>query len=369
MLDSEITDEELTEILGPTLGYQMRRWPRETRRTIAKLAHEFGLEQKQVLAKLRLGTQPDWMERLVSSATITHTKFFRHRFQLEKLAQAIFARWRSQCRPIHVWVAGCSSGEEAYSIALLTSPKVELRIFASDINRQAIDEAKDGRYARGPTGKPWAATPNLRRRINFEQASLVGPQPSPPNLRFDFIVCRNVLIYFGSVNAKKLFLCFRSRVREDGALIVSPADSLVRRESAFTPTETLGWLQVAKAVPPALSRGRVTTVPEIRTSDVLNARAMRSPGEAQAEQRSELEAGALALSAGSFEEAEHCFRAHLDVHKSDSRAWFLLGEALRSRGESSQALAAFSWVQEESDSALQQAAARRIRSLIRVRRR
>lgn len=148
---------------------------------------------------------------LINAVTVNHTWFFRDGEQMGVLAQLLRTGWPAG-RPVHLWVAGCSTGEDAYSLALLAEEAGRpAQILATDINTAALARAAEGRYSawalrefparfRGrlrPDGKQFGVEPSLRERVRFDWHNLVQPPPRPEGADgWDLILCRNVLIYF-----------------------------------------------------------------------------------------------------------------------------------------------------------------------------
>jgi chemotaxis protein methyltransferase CheR len=163
------------------------------------------------------------LESLVATLTVGETHFFRNRPQFEALENRILPeliRRRAQERRLRIWSAGCSSGEEPYSLAMLLDRLVpnladwNLLILATDIDRRALRKAHEGSYS------PWSfrevpghiearyftthgrhreVVPRIRDMVTFEYLNLVGdeyPSLLSNTNAMDLVLCRNVLIYF-----------------------------------------------------------------------------------------------------------------------------------------------------------------------------
>jgi chemotaxis protein methyltransferase CheR len=160
---------------------------------------------------------PVW-QALMRALTIGETYFFRDEATFSRLRQQILPELISQRRQqeqleLAIWSAGCATGEEAYSIAILLHELLpertrwKIRLVASDINVQALEQAQQGIYRDWafrhnpqhiqqtyfePVAGGWQIRPLIRQMVRFEHGNLL----TPPAASFDLILCRNVLIYF-----------------------------------------------------------------------------------------------------------------------------------------------------------------------------
>ncbi len=205
-------------------------------------------------------TNPAACERLFLELSIHVTAFFRMPDQFKRLRQEILPSLDSFCR-LKIWVAGCSSGEEVYSLAILLQ---ELglydrsMIYATDINPFILMQARNGLYGReelvssrsnyllaGGAGRFddycvdrersfFAIRPDLRRNILFYRHSLV--EDGPFN-EFQLIVCRNLLIYFNQTLQKRVMELFERSLHQDGVLLLGEKESIShgQGERFFTP--------------------------------------------------------------------------------------------------------------------------------------
>lgn len=158
--------------------------------------------------RLSMLSSPELAE-LVHRFTVPHTRFFREAEQLAAIELALAA----PSRPVvQIWVAGCATGEEAYSVALLCHRHgLRVEIVASDINTRSLGVARTGRYPREVLHhiEPQyhdqlrirddhiEMSPDIRRRVHFVEHNLLQPPLKPDGAQgWDLILCRNVLIYF-----------------------------------------------------------------------------------------------------------------------------------------------------------------------------
>ena len=188
------------------------------------------------------------LEKLRDYLTINVSSFFRDTQKYEQLRQTILPELLGHSPSLHIWSAGCSRGQEPYSLAIslieMTGATARHRITATDIDGSALEIARNG----GPypssevTGVVGSRSryieerddgiyvkPDLRRRITFKHQNLLS-DPFERNL--DLIVCRNVIIYFSVEVKNKLFHRFHDALRPGGILFLG-ATELVPKSSDF----------------------------------------------------------------------------------------------------------------------------------------
>ncbi|MFX4261704.1 chemotaxis protein CheB [Pelotomaculum propionicicum] len=195
-----------------------------------------------------LRENPAEVEELYQDLLINVTNFFRDPEAFETLKSRVFpvvVKTRQPGDPVRVWVPGCSTGEEAYSIAILLieflgddAVNTPIQIFATDTNETLIEKARSGIYP--ASIKADVAPERLRRfftivdkgyRISktvrdmcvFARQDMVK---DPPFSRLDLISCRNVIIYFGQAMQKKLFPVFHYALRQNGFLFLGSSESV-----------------------------------------------------------------------------------------------------------------------------------------------
>jgi chemotaxis protein methyltransferase CheR len=188
--------------------------------------------------------------------TVNETYFFREDYQLRAYQQEVLPMLLATERDrLSVWSAGCSTGEEVYSIAIATlesavlnGARCDVRVFGSDISRRCVAAARRGVY--GPSSFR-ATPPEMRRRWFSERAGGVhvseqvraSCQFGHLNLldsvraavvgRVDVIFCRNVLIYFDDVSRRRVIDMFYDRLLPGGFLLLGHSESLLNVSTAF----------------------------------------------------------------------------------------------------------------------------------------
>ncbi|MBZ5611724.1 MAG: PAS domain-containing protein, partial [Acidobacteriia bacterium] len=195
----------------------------------------------------RLETDPAEVEALYRDLLIHVTSFFRDAETFEFLNSHVIAdlaQHRNRDLPIRIWVPGCATGEEAYSIAILLLESMPpgggppVQIFATDISKLAIDAARDGLY----TGSIVAdVSPERLRRffVTSDGGYQISKQvrdlcifavqdavTDPPFSRLDLISCRNLLIYLGAPLQKKVLTTFHYALKPAGHLLLGSSETV-----------------------------------------------------------------------------------------------------------------------------------------------
>jgi chemotaxis protein methyltransferase CheR len=219
----------------------------------ARLARLAGLRSNgdvnQLIARSRAGGATELQREVVEAMAINETFFFRdpllEQCLTEVILPALIAR-RSDSRTLRIWCAACSTGQEAYSVAMLLREQFPvlsewtLEFIASDFSRPALTQAREGRYGinevnRGLPAKKlmtwfsqqglvWQVKPELRRMIDFREINLIGLWPELP--RFDIVLLRNVMIYFSADTRRLLLSRLRAQLAGDGFLMLGAAETL-----------------------------------------------------------------------------------------------------------------------------------------------
>ncbi|SPF32785.1 Methylase of chemotaxis methyl-accepting protein [Candidatus Sulfopaludibacter sp. SbA4] len=198
---------------------------------------------------------------LCENCFITVTAFFREPAVFEELKRSVFPALvenREPRDPIRVWVPGCATGEEAYSIAICLMEflddaklKLPIEIFATDISETAIEKARTGTYAGGAL-----AHVSPQRLARFFTLSERGYQVAksirdvcvfarhnvaedPPFSKLDLISCCNVLIYLGDVLQRKVWSILRYALKPTGFLVLGPSESIGTLSESFHQVEKI----------------------------------------------------------------------------------------------------------------------------------
>ena len=178
--------------------------------------------------------------RLIDAITVPHTWFYRDPEQL-RIIEKILAN--APTRPLTVWIAGCATGEEAYTLAMI-GKRVgrQLNVLATDINDSALAAARRATYTALavrdvpdadrrwllPQGADFAVDKELSANVTFARHNLVDAPPRAPRGGWDLVVCRNVLIYFAPTPAMRVFERFARAVREGGSVVVGASEVVLQ---------------------------------------------------------------------------------------------------------------------------------------------
>nr|MBA4116364.1 PAS domain-containing protein [Rubrobacter sp.] len=191
---------------------------------------------------------PDEYQKLVNSFLIKVTEFFRDRelfdFLRDRIMPELVETARTQGNQLRIWSAGCATGEEAYSLAILISEVLQgesehfnVRIFATDLDEEAVNFARRGIYPESAlAGLPeeyvsryfaeedgnYQVKKKVRSMVVFGQHDLAKRAPFP---RVDLVVCRNVLIYFTTELQKRALQLFAYSLKDGGYLILGKSET------------------------------------------------------------------------------------------------------------------------------------------------
>ncbi|MEU4213885.1 protein-glutamate O-methyltransferase CheR [Actinoplanes sp. NPDC026623] len=200
------------------------------------------------LANLQRRPNPADQRRIIDALTTNETSWFRDREPFTAMSDVVLpelVRSRSSNRRVRIWSAASSSGQEAYSLAILLQENLpagwSYEIMGSDISTEMVKRAEAAEYSqvevnRGlpaaqlvqyfeRAGAHWRITPALRRNVSFRLMNLTAPLPSMPP--FDVIFLRNVLIYFDVATKKSVLHNVARLLRPDGWLFLGAAETTI----------------------------------------------------------------------------------------------------------------------------------------------
>jgi chemotaxis protein methyltransferase CheR len=229
----------------------------ETR--LSKLLRSHGMTQLEELVQhLRIRKDPVLERSIAEAMTINETSFFRDSRPFELLRTDLLPKLiesRRHVCSLRFWSAACSTGQEAYSLAMMMLeyfPSLggwDIRIEGTDICAGVVERAQAGRYFRiemnrglparfvvryfDHVGEDWVVKPDVRRLCNFRQANLCGPQFPfrRASDRFDVILLRNVMLYFSLETRRPLLAGIHRLLPPDGILFLGsseqPADASI----------------------------------------------------------------------------------------------------------------------------------------------
>lgn len=228
---------------------------------LASLAKQVGvISVSNLVRKLRSQPFNRLHRQAIESVMTTESWFFRDRHPFETLQNHIIPELinkRQNQTSLNIWCAGCASGQEPYSIAMLLRehfPQLASRrvsLIASDISNKILNRACQGRYnhyeiTRGLTpylrekyfqlqGKDWQIETDIRQMVEFRQFNLTNSWPLLPLM--DIIFLRNVLIYF-EVDMKQIILAkVRELLKPEGYLFLGGGETTINLDQAFKPVQ------------------------------------------------------------------------------------------------------------------------------------
>lgn len=209
---------------------------------------------------LRSGIEGDReFSHVIDELTTNETYFFRERRQLEALIQEILPQKLEQrsalgrTAPINIWSAGCSSGEEPYSVVMMAKeagiqPGTDFRIYASDISGNMLRKSRTGLYREASFRETeahlrdryfiekdglFAIRDDIKQRVDLTQLNLLDRSKIALLGTMDVILCRNVIIYFNLETKKEVIETFYDKLRPGGYLLLGHSESLINVTSAF----------------------------------------------------------------------------------------------------------------------------------------
>jgi chemotaxis protein methyltransferase CheR len=210
-----------------------------------------------------LDTDANEYDRLIDALTINVSKFFRNPETFASIATKVLpALWSAPSPLVRIWSAGCATGEEAYSLAVLCreyaavhgdqSKLDRLRIIGSDLDRESVSVASRGRYAApafvdtSPAVQEkyfplenglFSVSPEIRNLVSFERRDLLDGEG--PGGRLHMIVCRNVIIYFTRETQERLFEQFHDLLLPGGFLVLGKVETLLgKSREMFAPVSS-----------------------------------------------------------------------------------------------------------------------------------
>jgi chemotaxis methyl-accepting protein methylase/CheY-like chemotaxis protein len=282
-LSAEHALQRILKALRARTGHDFRHYKRATvLRRIERRLQVNGLPDLQAYQRF-VGTHPDETGALLRDMLIGVTNFFRDREAFEAVEREvvpdIFAS-KAEADPLRVWVAGCSTGEEAYSLAMLFSENkaegtglAKLQIFATDLDQQAIEIARTGSYPESiiadipPSrlrrfftlvrGRD-VINKALRESVLFAAHNVLR---DPPFSHLDLVSCRNLMIYLDRTVQRQVLETFHFALRPGGLLFLGSSESVDIADDLFSTVDKKNRIYRARTLPakvPLISSPAVT---------------------------------------------------------------------------------------------------------------
>lgn len=248
----------LAGLLEVRTGQQLsnsRRWRIET--ALNGLIRTRGIHSLDVLiARLVSGAEPDLATEVIEALLNNETYWFRDKGPFDVLRSDILPRLRrerARSRRISVWCAGCSTGQEAYSVAMIFAEEPEywagwtIDILGTDVSRRAIAQARAGEYSQFEVqrglpvtqmvrhfeegGAGWRLSAALKRMVRFQTHNLLDRAPAAG--RFDIVFCRNVLLYLGPGRRRDAFRRLGEGSAPDAFLALGAGETVIGQTDRF----------------------------------------------------------------------------------------------------------------------------------------
>jgi len=255
--DSEL--QELFLLLYNQFGINLENYKTSTvQRRVEKSMQTAGIESLREYLQF-LEKNPAALQLLYQSFPVHVTSFFRDKEAFERLAQTIEEKIAKETLgdTFRVWVAGCSTGEEAFSLAMMIQHLLEqhkyhciLQIFATDIHEEALDIARKATYTAEQIkevpleliekylvkyGDSYEIEKNLKAQVLFSKHDLTI---NPPFFKLDVVSCRNLLIYLNNETQRHIFPLFHYALKEDGLLFLGKSESINQAGDLFSEIDT-----------------------------------------------------------------------------------------------------------------------------------
>ncbi|MFT5691409.1 MAG: chemotaxis protein methyltransferase CheR [Oceanicoccus sp.] len=211
----------------------------------------------ELIKRLQQFSNRSLKESVVDAMTTNETLWFRDAHPFNILKEKLLPELKSSVRPVRVWSAACSSGQEPYSISMMieeftrSNPgvlKQSVEIVATDLSRSMLDCCKEAEYDNLSLGRGlsperlkqffepldsgvWRVKKEVSQRVRLQQLNLMDSYSSLG--KFDVVFCRNVLIYFSAELKADIFRRLHGSLRPGGYLVLGASESLVGTTELF----------------------------------------------------------------------------------------------------------------------------------------
>jgi chemotaxis protein methyltransferase CheR len=249
---SDSSSRILAGLLEARTGQQLtmsRRWRIET--ALSSLLRERGIATlDELITILVMGKEPGLSNQVVEALLNNETYFFRDRSPFDVLSRSALPTLahRPGCnRRLRIWSAGCSTGQEVYSLAMMFAEDQArwagwtIDILGTDVSGEVVDRARAGVYSQFEVQRGlginqmirwfeeaddgWSAVEAIRRPIRFQVHNILEPPPHPG--QFDVVLCRNVLLYLNAEKRRAAFDRLASAMAPDGWLMLGAGETVI----------------------------------------------------------------------------------------------------------------------------------------------
>ena len=255
---SDSSSRILAGLLEARTGQQLtmsRRWRNET--ALSSLLRGRGIATlDELITILVMGREPALANLVVEALLNNETYFFRDRQPFDLLAGQFLpalAKARAEKKSLKIWSAGCSTGQETYSLAMLFADDPlkwqgwTIDILGTDVSGAVVDRARAGTYTQfevqrglgiqqmirwfAESEDGWRCAEALRRQVRFQVHNILETPPHPG--QFDIILCRNVLLYLSPEKRAVAFDRLASALAPDGALMLGAGETVIGQTTRF----------------------------------------------------------------------------------------------------------------------------------------
>ena len=255
---SDSSSRILAGLLEARTGQQLtmnRRWRIET--ALSALLRERGISTlDELITILVMGKEPGLSNQVVEALLNNETYFFRDRSPFDLLSRHALpelAKRRHSTRRIRIWSAGCSTGQEVYSLAMLFAEDAAnwrgwtIDVIGTDVSSAVVDRARSGLYTQFEVQRGlginqtirwfeecedgWRAVEALRKSVRFQVHNLLESPPHPGD--FDIVLCRNVLLYLTNDKRRAAFDRIASAMAPDGWLMLGAGETVIGQTERF----------------------------------------------------------------------------------------------------------------------------------------
>lgn len=271
---SSLVQERFADFLEARTGQRVskaRAWRIDA--ALRPIARDLGLDTLEKLAD-RLKSGDNRLATVVTEALLNNeSSFFRDMAMFELLREKVLpslASNRINMKRLRIWSAGCSTGQEAYSLAMMLRDEVahwdgwRVDILGTDVSAGTVARARRGTYTqfeiqRGlpvrtmlkhftQTGEEWVIDPVIRQSVRFGAHNLLEPAPG----RFDLILCRNVLMYLQPASRRTVFDRLAVALEPGGVLMLGAGETVIGQTDRFASHPQ--WRGLYAATPKAILR-------------------------------------------------------------------------------------------------------------------
>ena len=253
---SDSSSRILAGLLEARTGQQLtmsRRWRIET--ALSSLLRDRGVGSlDELITILVMGKEPNLSQQVVEALLNNETYFFRDRGPFDLVARhalPALAERRKDQRRLRIWSAGCSTGQEVYSLAMLFAEAPQqwagwtIDILGTDVSTGCIERARSGSYTQFEVQRGlginqmirwfeecadgWRAVESLRRPLRFQVHNILEQPPHPG--AFDIVLCRNVMLYLSPEKKTLAFERIASAMAPDGWLMLGAGETVIGQTS------------------------------------------------------------------------------------------------------------------------------------------